>query len=650
MKYNNYLKFFDYLNKTDQIEEKFQIIKLNNGKEIKENNLTKKKCNVKKVIKEFKLSNGHILLIDDIIENFFLFYSIIIGEKTKLFSFKLKSREGEFISNEQIIEEIKDLVLEETIKPYSVLNLRKVSYEINYNIPKILLDIKKFTKDKKGTDLDEVHITKDSDLELFLPTIKEGHLDLAKKIQIPVRSMIKNNYIIEDSMNIFDHQTQEEILKPLKTYNKRVEWDLVRDSLNKVYKDIQINYSIILRDNQIEKRIHQIDHINTYHKDLISDAKKIKKIKISTSKGNIPIPLWKSFNKQSFIEIEDEIQFEELTGRKFSLEPSRLNDILIQTIDGEDGIYKNLFLKEWVEKVIENTEKEKENITFKTIEELIIKLYYNHNIKRVIEVKESAHSNIQKLKKLIHKLIENIIKLSIYYNKKPYKNNFEDQFTKYLKYQRFIMFNDIKNYLEDKITRKDFINSIDVIMQNDNKLINSKFFNKNHFYEIYQNLLLAIEIYEIFDQRKSKILKNRIKEYFPKIKLNSIESRKLDKDYVEIYDIIINQYEKELFIFHKDQEESLENLNKIMKKIPSKESKGEVYKINRRKIIQTFPYSNKEIINNIEKNWDNKIPYNIKLKNGKNIKINSDFFLKHYEFKNYKTIFDNQFIQILIHK
>ena len=45
MKYNNYLKFFDYLNKTDQIEEKFQIIKLNNGKEIKENNLTKKKCN-----------------------------------------------------------------------------------------------------------------------------------------------------------------------------------------------------------------------------------------------------------------------------------------------------------------------------------------------------------------------------------------------------------------------------------------------------------------------------------------------------------------------------------------------------------------------------------------------------------------------------
>lgn len=652
MNYDAYLKFFHEAIKQNILEERLEIFWKLEGKNIEKKECIKKLTNIKRTIVPLFLENEKILLIDDIPFNFLISHTILLGDKTTLYEFKLKvDEEKDYITDDKTLMRMKDMIDQGSIKKINPKELYRQKYHFPFKQPIEVENLKKYIKNVKNLDMDEIHVIKGIDLINFIPTIKKSHFNIAKKLHIPLIPLIDKNYIKNSSIHINDNLKHAEIVKAIKEYEDKIMWKYEKKTFSKLYKDISFNYYLNLKDIKEEmiEKINNSKLVNFDKEKIIRNILNINTIELGNCEGEYEIPIWKTYREQQFISIKDSTHFRQITGLEFK--PENLEEIFIQNNMGQKGTFRKIFLKKNLENTFENLEYITK-IKFSNVKELIINLILIDEPAKILRRAEIDNLSLKELGNNLQRILTSTIKLMVKFNKIPQKSqiNDKDEVNRYLQSIIARIEDSVKFYKEYpdknilfkenlKISRKLIL----VLKNLEIKLEN--------LYNILMINLLLINVLKEFDKEKSFTLAKSFVQYFnyeievPKFKINEEQEKIIESI------IFINKkskkYQNLQLCIKKDINTDLIN-DKIQILDEDNKKCTEFCYANKKKLKEAFPYSHKEIINQINKSKDPKNE-KFKIKN-REINVKEDYLKNHREYHEDKVLINNEYITLFLSK
>lgn len=651
---DNYLNFLYKLIINKKIKEKNFLGHFLNSIKIKNSRIYKKIIPTHFAIVPIKLEDERYLLLKDLPLNFLISYGILIGDKSEIIQFKLKGKDQVYICEKSLYnyfkEDIDDFSIK-TVNP-SDLFMKKCIYEFDKS--EILKELKNYLQNRRKLDLNKIHIISSNNIENFIPTIKTSHFKIAEKLGLPITSLIEKGFIKDSIISVNDYKSHLEIIKPIKILKDNMIWSFEKKTDEKLYKDISREIIIDFDTNSIIKKIINACCTNFKKDELIKQIIKIKNIEISSDIGNIPIPLWKAINTQKYVEIKDEEDFFEITGVKFELNEKKLEKIYIQTIKGEEAIYRDKYIKSEFEKTVFELEKSTNIIKFKTPKDLILKLLYNEkDPQTIIKIEEINKTQFLELKKLIKSIIKKTIVSSVKYNKLPYENipqTIIEQYYSSVFNSLNLYYTDYEKYPSKKLLLKKTIEKSNFLLQT----IKTQKIEEKELFFLAQISLILIKISSKFDPKLAKEFEDLFISYFKELKINLKKSRideNIEKlvNQISIANKISKKYKSYLIL--KNEKIDIKLFSKkleILNKRPKISKK--IIKPNIRKIKEIFRYNAKQVeeqINSI--NYSNINRQTISIK-GKTIALKQDFYTIYDEYENYKIKLQNEWFELLVNK
>ncbi len=601
MDYDAYFNFLYKIIKDNEIKEESSIAKFYKNVLIPDNHTKKEISKIPICIIEINLEDGYILLMEDLPINFFLSHTILIGEHTNLIQFKLKNKIGYYLAEKKIFDKLKEEIDLKTATNFSPKDLFKKNFSYKFEQTKIMKELKNYLSSIKKLNFNEIHLVSGNNIENFIPTIKQEHFRLAKRMQLPIISLIENDYIKDSSIHIYDYISQMNLLNPIFNYEKHVFWDFEKKTNRKLYKDLHYNLFFYPNNKEIEEKINEIKNTNIIKEEIIEEINCIKKIRINSQHGNIPLPLWKSHKNQKFIKIEDSKSFFELSGVEFKNNMEILKDIFLQTETGEKAIFKNQFLNPKLDNFLENLKINKEILYFKDYKELLFLLKINDKTEKLIKIEHINKNLSRELIKIIKFLIKKTTLLSINYNKIPYFQDSNDLLsiyfkslsaTLYLEYEKYISKPNKEKLVKNSIKKSIFL--IQNLKQNEIKF--------EHLYLLVQNILVLLKILEKIDPKTSQTISEFFYSYYKQIKFKIYKTKifpEIEKLFEDIS--IANKIakNKKIIILEKQKFE-YNYLNENIKIIENLNPNKYFIVPNLKKIKEIFPYSYEEIINKLK--------------------------------------------------
>lgn len=651
MNNDNYLNFLYQQINSHKLEEKNKIHKFLNSKKIKSTDIIKKEVKIKKSIVAIEINGlNKYILIKDIPINFIMSYGILIGDNTKLIEFKLKDKNEIYISNNIIFTILKDKIDTNSIKNINPKELQKKRCIFHFKRSEIIEELKEYMKSKKKIDLNQIHLTDSNKIENFIPNIKQHHFKIANILKIPTIPLIKNSFLKETTININDYESQNKIIKPIKTIEEKIIWDFEKKTNEKTYKDISKEITIQIDRKNIINKILQTTKTNFNKEKIIEEIKKIKEIEISEDTGEIPIPLFKAIETQKYVKIKDCKDFFEITGVKFKLDNQKLKNIYIQTIKSKQAKFRNKYLCKNLEKTFKELNKINKIIKFHNTKDLIIKLTYSAvEIEEIIKIEEITENQQIELKKSIKQIIKKTIISSVKYNKLPYEIIPQTEMEKY--YSSIAntlnqIHQDYEKYPSKKQLIKQTINKINQLLET----IKTQIITEKELFPLAQTSLILIKIIAKINLELSREFENLFTQYFKKIKIDLRKSH-INKEIEELINSITlanKLIKKQNITILKKQEFNSELLNKKIKVIEKEpETKKRILQPNIKKIKSIFPYSSNEIITQIKTKKISEINYETLQIKGKIIPIKDEYFNIKKIYKKYKQLESNKYLIIL---
>lgn len=638
------LDFFYKLSTENLIFEKIKIENYWKEKSIKQKNTTLKETTLQKAIVPFKLENNKILLIEDFTINFFLSYTILIGENINLIEFQTKN-EQTYICEEEVFTTIKnqfEIITQKNIKSQSLFKLK---FKSNIDTPKIISEIKEYVLNQKHIDLNKIHIKKTGSIENFIPTIKNSHLKIAKEMSLPVVSLIENDFIKTTKINIYDSLTQTKLLNSLQTYEIK-EVRTFDSELNQLYKDVSKEFYVKINTNELLIKLQNINKTNVDLKKIEKIISNTNKLRLTTQKGKIKAPLWKAQNSHQVFKIKNSNEFKELTGIEFENVKENLENIYLQTENGEIGNFQNKYLIKKLENTLE-TLKDENKILFSNNYEFLIKLIYSKNPTEIILEEKTNLKEIDKIKKNIFEIINYLVLEKTNSTTSKTENKLITQFLNSIN-QKLILLQ--KNYNQNYKKNKLVIETNKIL----NTILTSLTFYQNQFKFDPQALITIImqiiKLTKIINENTSNEIKTQFNEFFKE----EIIQNKTDTDYNEK---ILQLFEDINTILNLTKKHKLCILNKkkLDLKLPkltilqSKPKSKKYIKPNYKKLNEIFKYSSKEIANQIKKLKPNNnlSTQTIKLKD-KAIPLKEEFYTTIEIYNDYKIISQNEYFDLLL--
>ena len=646
MNSDNYLKFLYKAVKEKKIIEKTKIRFFCENEEIVQKNLTLKKINVQKFITEINLSDKRKLLILDNSLNALLFHTILIGEECELYEFRIGNEPQKYITEKKIFEIIQSQRKVISVKEVPPKELLNIKFDVNFKTPAIINNLKEYTHETLKIDFSKIHIIKSQKLEFFTPTINPLHLKLAIDMKIPIVHMIENGYIRDTHINIHDNLKHKEIIKPLIILEQKEEQYFKKDSLSKIYKDISTDYYLKINYKEIKEKLNNIKITNTSAELWMNKIKNINNIRLSFSWGKIPLPLWKRSKKNSFVLIKNTNHFLSITGLKFTLDIDKLEDLYIIDEEGKKGYMRRLYLKKNLEDSF-NTLSESQIVEFRNELDFIIKTTFEDNIIALIQKEKTDTNEIKKLRRHIEKLYKTIVERTIELNKKPHivkpKTLIENYLFGYLYYIE-------KNLIDfmQKPKHKKFLQECIMGIKKFNFFISGYEMDERELYFVCAIFKIYTTSLEIFDKDSSDSLNQEFNQTISNLRF-LIDSKKKDSsiEYGEYFkDILTGIYAKrkhEIIIVQNTQNKQLieSKLNKFIRMDGYLNKTSRVIP-NYELINRIFPYSSKQVANEIKRANPSKIEaFTIKIKN-RNVEIKKDYYTIVNQYEGYKTIVSNK--------
>ncbi len=651
MNSDNYLKFLYKAVKEKKIIEKTKIRFFCENKEIPQKNLTIKKIIVQKYITEVNLSDKRKLLILDNPLNTLLFHTILIGEECDLYEFRIGNKPQKYIADKKILEIIQSQRKVISVKEVLPKELLNIKFELDFKTPTIINNLKEYSYETLNIDFNKIHITKSDKTEFFTPTINSEHLQLAIDMKIPIVHMIENGYIRDTYINVHDNLKHKEIIKPLLILEKKEEQYFKKDSLSKIYKDLSTDYYLKINYEELKDKLNNIKITNTSPNLWLSKIKNINNIRISFPQGTIPLPLWKRSKKNSFVLIKNTDHFLSITGLKFTLDIDKLEDLYIIDEEGKKGYMRRLYLKQNLENSF-NTLSESRIVEFKNELDFIIKTTFENNIIALIQKEKIDANEINKLNHHLEKLYKTILERTIELNKKPHivkpKTLIENYLFGYLYYIE-------KNLIDfmKKPKHKKFLQECIVGIKKFNFFIEGYDMDERELYFVCAIFKIYTTSLEIFDKNSSDALNNEFNQTISNLRF-LIDDKKRDSsiEYGEYFkDILTGIYAKrkhKVIIVQNIQNKQLieSKLNKFIR-IDAYLNKTSRVIPNYELINKIFPYSSKEVANEIKRmNPSKDEVFTIKTKN-RNIEIKENYYTIVNQYEGYKTIASNKEFELI---
>lgn len=512
MEIDNYLKFLHNANTNEVFLEREKITKLIDDKSISDKDILLKKANIQYVICPIEIDDSRELLIKDLPSNFLSFYTITLGDKTNLISFKFKSREKTYICDKKLIEDFEEDIDKKTLKSVDPISLKGLEFKTKFDEIEIIKKIKKDCLSKRKINLNKIHVTNSKLIELFIPNIKNDHLKLSKKLNLILRPLFKNNYFRETSINIYDISSQTEIIKPFYKFIKKEEWEFDKDTNNKIYHDLRNQLFLKVDLKIIEQKLNAVQNSNPELDKIKRKLEKIFAIQISSNNSNTIIPIWKTNFSNSNVEIESGKHFNEITGKEFKLDFEYLKNIYIIDKTGKEASLEPLYLNskynDYFEKDVEKA------IKFESYEELYIKLLYFDNVEKIIEEEKINLLEIEEIFNLSKKILRKIVKFSVDKNLKPKIKNQKNFYDLYFlaQIQKINQKKKEREYL--RISYESYIFEINKTLRDIVCVINNLKLNTGDLFFLLIMMNELIEILEETNKENSEYLRNYFNSYF----------------------------------------------------------------------------------------------------------------------------------------
>lgn len=663
MKFDIYLNFLYKIIKNNLIYEKTQICDFLKNKVILKNQRELKNLSCNFFVCEVDFGKDKVLILEDLALNFLLSYTILVGKNTKIISFKtLDNLNKTYFLEEKLFNKIKDLKeFDYKINFNSINNcfgedLFGFEFRLNYNLPKFVFEIRNYLSEIKNINFSKIHVVDSIGIENFVPTVKNSHLKIAKSMNLPILSLIENNFIKESTINIYDENNLKKIICPKIIYLKNIYFNVYKKNNLKLFKDIDKQYYLIFDKKKIINLIENVKIFNFDKKKLIDSVLSYKDIKLSTNFGEFCLPIFKSKKTLDFVKIKDTNDFFQITGVEFENNFKKLQNVYIQDLKSNQANFVNKYLNFNLEKTFESLEKT-ENIFFHNKKDLILKIIFNNyfeklNLKKIIKIEEFNENQINQLKNITNSITKKIIFQIVSKNKIP---KILDNFSNLDLNQKYLLnlFYKIENI---QLNYKNFPNKKILFKEILNILNNIKFIFKNlkildkQMYLIILNYIKLIKICKIIN---SKIYDENLKnlEEFIKIKnfQKIIKTQKFDFNFYQNFNDylkILNFAKKnKILIFIKSNSEIFFKNNFINNsniQIIDKINKNQIIiKPNKKNIKKIFKYSQNKIIEQIKKLDYNQINnFKIDFK-GKKIPIKQEFISYYFKIENHKKILEN---------
>jgi len=526
MDYDLLLGFLHENIKNNRLKYESEILKFCDNLEIKARDIKKTKVMLKSVIVKVAIGTNINLLLEDLPSNFFLSFGIVVGDKSIIKSFKLKDDEKLYVAEKKVMNKLIEHVEIDSVKDFSAKKLKAIRYHLSYNLPKINLNLKEFSKKVKKIDLDVIHIVNSDSISNFVPTVNTHHLKIALRLGLEVVPLVDREYIIDSEINIFDENSQIELLNPKFVFESEEIIEVNKDNNKRVYCDFSKQIYVYPNSFALIEKLNNAKFMACEKEKLAFELSNIKKIKISSDNGKILIPLWSVQNKEEFIPIKNKIEFLELTGVNFDKENfSDLKELEIQSQQGLKGKFTLSYLRSSFENVFEKelqshraTElqgsRASEIIEFGSLNELLIKLMLTKsNTLVIVRYENVSKEKIKEIDSSIRKLLHKIIVKSVEFNKLPVENLVRDSFGKYYVSVSSQIYRLLEEYREFSSKSK-LISETLVYSRNLLLVVKTKEIKFDYLYDINNCIIALIEVLKEFDFEKSIFYEKLFNDYF----------------------------------------------------------------------------------------------------------------------------------------
>ncbi len=641
---DKYLNFIYKLISEKRIYKKNYIEKIVENKPINRKDIILKKQKINFSIIKINLENNMILLINDLPINHLLSESILIGDKTDLYSFKFKKENSlnasinkTFLSSKEILDLFKKEIDTVTVKIENPWDFNNLNFTKNFIDIEIISIFKEFALEKAKVNLNKIHIIDSNKIENFLPNTKKKHIEISNNLSIPLIKTVENGYIKDSNINILDINSQNNLLNPLFEFQKEIMWEVDKNSNQKVFNNRDYNiYFKIKKDellNSLDKK-HKNFNLDSFKKKL----DQLNSIKLNSLNSDLPLPLFEA--KSGFFKIKDKNDFKILSGINFKLDSIFLKNIYLQGLAGTKATFQNKFLRKELINFFQINNLDKDNVkTYKNIISLILDFEINNfNEKTNILFNEDiSKHNLFELKQYIKKLIEKTVIISIKNNKIPTYSIPVEIIERYLSSKVNILNSNFEEYkinLNKNILLKNTLFEIRELF----KVLKQNKINFEDIYFLSEIILVLINQLNEYEPKSSKYLSDLFHSYFKNTNIEFKKSR-IDINLTRIVETItlanILSKKNKIYIYF------LENIEKQYLKLISKKVKIltiepkfiEYKKPNKKKINEIFKYNKNEIISQVLKNKSNIININ----NKKRI-LSDEFIIIHRKYTNYKLI------------
>lgn len=420
----DYTTLFSLLSTANKHKDLIETIDLSwfstQGKPVRK---TKKKLVEEKivgVVLPLESDENEAIYITSPIQEFFLAHSILVGEDSQIQKGKLFSGTTLYFEK-KYFERFKQKIIHSSLEMVHPKELFNKKIQWNFKKSPLHKELNEYVLKNKHLVLNAIHVQKGSKVELFVPNLKKKHFNIAKKMHIPLISLLEKGFLRDTTINIFDINRLEQDLLPHDTTTITTKKNVTsQDEL--IYRDIEKKLELQLQSKDIIEVLENKESKNFSKEIIIDELLKHKKIQIGNQyEKNIHLPLWKT--NLGYKTFSNPQEFEEYLGVSYEYKNTSINSLYLIDKTGKPCEFLNYYLPTQLNHLFE--EQQKDSLKFKNTTELLLLLYLDSKGKvsfytpSIIEISHLKQNYIDEIKHIVHKITTTLFHTTLSKNKLP---------------------------------------------------------------------------------------------------------------------------------------------------------------------------------------------------------------------------------------
>ncbi len=621
---------FRFLNKANNEGRLVKRIKLDyylGNQIVKPKDIARRDVRMTKVLYKLPISSGQYIFFEDYPMNIFLNLGFLVGDDEEVLRVKLRGG-SVYYTVPKFVHYIEDEIIEQ--KRISFKDFPH-SFQIDFNQPSFIKAIKEYMR-KKGVDLSKVHRVKGSGFRCFCPNKYDLDFKVALLIHLPLVRFFDDGFVRDTNIHVDNISEVIDYIKPYGSL-KVIEKQPVHRRNNKLLiRDISNEFHLKINVDRIMSIIEKSDVFNISKFKLLGEVARRDFVKLTSTSGEVKAPIW--YCSGCYLTFPSVESFEEITGRPF--DPLSFDENVLYCKDGYRADFEKKFLLVYPKKY-------EDKVYFNSVNELIVNLYFNPNVKRIVKRELVKKNEVRQLFRIVKKLIKSLISKSVLFNEIPKPAGSDSIWTKYL----YSVYTHLGGLLLKLGYEENVKETIKWFIYKGNFLLRlRKLLLEEDLYSFSLVILRFIEFVKFLDVDVGNSFRNLLNEFFKGMKTKYVGV--LDLDLESRVENLLKYINCPFKVYFKDNFEIdlSQTRLEVLKELPPYKF---IVKPNKYKIAKDYPKSFRKILEQISYQIVNDVSdFEVNFAVGSfRIKLTSEYFTFYRKFRRFKCVYEDEKIIIL---